>query len=137
MIIYQTLRKLHLWLGLILASILLMEAITGLILTEPGLIGQEKSPMHAGRPVADMIQGITPEGKDLPTPAQDQAQARATRPVNSAALGIVKGLHQGKIGNLDLKWIIDLAAIGLILLTLTGIYISIPLLKARTKKNNY
>lgn len=37
-------------------------------------------------------------------------------------------LHEGKVGSVTFKWIIDSTAIGLIVLTLTGIYLALPLL---------
>ena len=133
MLIYQTARKLHLWLGLILAIILLIEAIIGLILAEPRLVGQEKNQMPPVRQSTSQAQQTSPGDKGLLTHGQEQVQAN-TKPVVSGVFGIAKGLHQGKIGNLNLKWIIDLAAIGLIILTLTGIYLSIPFLKTQRKK---
>jgi len=133
LIIYRTARKLHLWLGLMLAIVLLSEATTGLILAEPGLVGQAKPEILASRPAANLAQGTIPEGKDLMSQGQEQIQTR-TKPVPSGVFGMAKGLHQGKIGNLNLKWIIDLTAIGLILLTLTGIYLSIPILRSQRKK---
>lgn len=121
---YQAVRKVHLWVGLILAVILLMEAITGLILAEPWMVGQEKT--H--RPPADfrsnIEQGKTPgtEGSVGLPASQGNRNARG----EFSVFGFVKGLHQGKVGNLDLKWVIDLSAIGLVVLTLTGIYLSLP-----------
>lgn len=44
---------------------------------------------------------------------------------NFNPIDFAKGLHQGKIGNLDLKWLVNLAGLGIIVLTLTGIYMSI------------
>ncbi|WP_169717822.1 hypothetical protein SPSIL_001980 [Sporomusa silvacetica DSM 10669] len=132
MIIYQTARKLHLYLGLILVIVLLSEAITGLILAEPGLVGQEKPPMPAVRQSSKLAQEIAPESKGLTSQSQDQLQSN-TKPVASGIFGITRGLHQEKIGNLDLKWIVDLAAIGLILLTLTGKYLLFPALRSRRK----
>jgi hypothetical protein len=42
-------------------------------------------------------------------------------------------VHEGKIGTINLKWVIDITAIGLIILTLTGIYLSVPFLRSRKK----
>jgi uncharacterized iron-regulated membrane protein len=42
-------------------------------------------------------------------------------------------VHEGKIGTVDLRWIIDITAIGLIILTLTGFYLSVPFLHSRRK----
>jgi hypothetical protein len=49
---------------------------------------------------------------------------------------LAKGLHQGRLGEWNIKWLIDLAAIGMIILTLTGIYIAIPLLRARIDRRD-
>jgi uncharacterized iron-regulated membrane protein len=44
-------------------------------------------------------------------------------------------IHEGIIGTTDFRWIIDITAIGIIVLTFTGIYLSIPLIK--NKKRGY
>lgn len=52
--------------------------------------------------------------------------------VNGASQGsfirTIKNLHQGMIGNTNVKWLLDLAAIAMILLTSTGIYLSCKVL---------
>lgn len=82
------------WIGLILTVILLSEAVTGLILAEPWMIGE--------------------------TEEEQSITKNRTRP---------RGLHEGKIGTFRIRWFIDLAAIGMILLTLSGIYLSVPILR--------
>jgi hypothetical protein len=62
-------------------------------------------------------------GAGGPGPGQGEA--------NSVA-GIIKGLHEGKIGNTNVKWLIDLTAIGMIFLTITGIILSIKTLRAQS-----
>lgn len=115
---YTAVRKIHLWVGLILAVFLLIEAITGLILAEPWLVGQSQmNPPHSiasGPNMAQRSDGIS----------------RSASP-----FGIAKQLHEGKINGLNFKWLIDLTAIGIILLTLTGVYLSISLLLMRNKRN--
>ncbi len=124
---YKVARKMHMWIGLILAVVLLIEAITGLILAEPWLVGREQQQMSpGGQPGITTDQGNNPRDKG--------AMVQGTKPTPTGAYGLAKGLHQGKIGNLDLKWVVDLSAIGLVILTITGIYISIPILKAQQKK---
>jgi hypothetical protein len=49
-------------------------------------------------------------------------------------MGIVRGLHEGRIGTTDIKWLIDLIAIAMMLLTGTGIYLSIKILGADKKR---
>lgn len=52
-------------------------------------------------------------------------------------MSIVRGLHEGSIGNLNIKWLIDLTAVAMIFLTGTGIYLSTKILAAgRKRKNN-
>jgi hypothetical protein len=118
--IYQAARKVHLWVGLLLSLVLLIEAVTGLILAEPGLWGQEKPrpPM-----AADELRSTSPPPTRL---------NQGTPPASGLTmLGLAKNLHQGRWGKWNAKWLVDLAAIGMILLTLTGIYIAIPLLRTR------
>ncbi|WP_416333989.1 PepSY-associated TM helix domain-containing protein [Anaerospora hongkongensis] len=114
---YIAVRKLHQWVGLILAVFLLIEAITGLILAEPWLVGQSRiNPPHS-------IEG-----------ASNMAQRSDGMSRSSSPLGIAKQLHEGKLNGLNFKWLIDLTAIGIILLTVTGIHLSISLLFIRNKQ---
>ncbi|MGA9173632.1 MAG: PepSY-associated TM helix domain-containing protein [Thermoactinomyces sp.] len=48
---------------------------------------------------------------------------------------IIRGLHEGHIGGLDLHNFIDITAVSLIILTITGIILSIKVLKAQAKRN--
>jgi hypothetical protein len=48
--------------------------------------------------------------------------------------GIIKGLHVGRLGNMDITWAIDAAAISIIFLTVSGIYLSIKILRADKKR---
>lgn len=60
---YTAVRKIHLWVGLILAVFLVIEAITGLILAEPWLVGQSQinSPhsIESGPNMAQRSTGIS------------------------------------------------------------------------------
>jgi len=49
-------------------------------------------------------------------------------------VGTIRSLHEGRIGNTDVKWLIDLAALAMIFLTSTGIYLSIKVLSAESKR---
>jgi len=49
-------------------------------------------------------------------------------------MGIIRGLHEGRIGNTNIKWLIDLIALAMIALTGTGIYLSIKVLRAESKR---
>lgn len=127
---YQSARKIHLLVGLILAAVILTEAVTGLILAEPWLVGQGQQ--QRSQLPYESEQSQTTGNKSL-TPGKQRA-ATASKPAPSSAFGLAKGLHQGKIGDLNLKWIVSITAIGLVILTLTGIYIAIPMLKPRRNR---
>lgn len=92
-------RALHLWLGIILAIFILVEAVTGLIQAEPWLIGADEAQLHDN---------------------------------HGSFAHFTNALHEGKIGSFTCKWIIDATALGLIVLTLTGIYLAWPLLRHKT-----
>lgn len=49
-------------------------------------------------------------------------------------MSTIKGLHEGRIGNTDVKWLIDLAAIAMIFLTGSGFYLSMKVLGADKKR---
>lgn len=49
-------------------------------------------------------------------------------------LGTIRGLHEGRIGNTNIKWLIDLTAIAMIFLTGSGIYLSLKVLSADRKR---
>lgn len=49
-------------------------------------------------------------------------------------MGIIKGLHEGRIGNTNIKWLIDLTAIAMIFLTGSGIYLSVKVLGVNKKR---
>ncbi len=46
----------------------------------------------------------------------------------------IRGLHEGRIGNTNIKWLIDLTAIAMIFLTGSGIYLSLKVLSADRKR---
>ena len=118
---YSAVRKIHLWVGLILAIVLLSEAVTGLVLSEHWIIGQSQDEP----PMSERAQST--EMKNAPPAKEGIRNADNAKPATSAfsALGFAKGLHQGRLGSLDLKWLVNLAALGIIVLTLTGVYLSI------------
>lgn len=125
-----TMRKVHLWLGLIVAIFLLIVAITGLILSEPGLIGAQARPDDH-----QVKQMVLPENSST---SQNVYVIRSESQLagDVSTLVFIKQLHQGIIYSKNFRWVIDLVAISIIALTLTGIYLSIPFLKVRFKKNN-
>jgi hypothetical protein len=48
--------------------------------------------------------------------------------------GFIKGLHQGQIGTMNIKWLIDLVAVAMMFLTGTGIYLSLRIIRGGKKK---
>lgn len=131
----KTARKIHLWVGLILATVLIIEAVTGIIMAEPWLVGQGKQQLPSGTQQSVIEQGKTPGSKEVVLPAEGRKIENSRQAANGLNIvGFAKGLHQGRIGSVDVKWVIDLAAIGLVILTVSGVYIAIPILRARSKK---
>ncbi|MBM7654381.1 PepSY-associated TM helix domain-containing protein [Neobacillus cucumis] len=53
---------------------------------------------------------------------------------STSLMGIIRGLHEGKIGTTDITWLIDLTAIAMIFLTGSGIYLSAKVLAADRKR---
>jgi hypothetical protein len=51
----------------------------------------------------------------------------------SSFVGFIHGLHEGRIGSTNVKWLADVAAVGLMILTLTGISLSIQTLRAQNR----
>ncbi|WP_066064940.1 PepSY-associated TM helix domain-containing protein [Neobacillus soli] len=49
-------------------------------------------------------------------------------------ISTIRGLHEGRIGNTEVKWFLDLVAIAMMFLTGTGIYLSIKVLGAERKR---
>jgi hypothetical protein len=131
-------RQLHLWIGLICSVFILFESITGLLLSEKWLIGAGETDMRPPGAISQSTNSMNP-------PAAGDQGAAGARQGNRPALngpgpgqdgansltGIIKGLHEGKIGNTNVKWLVDIAAISMIFLTITGIFLSIKTLRAQ------
>ena len=167
---FKKMRNLHLWIGLITSVLILVESITGLMLSNPQLMGmQAKSAiMERGSqsaPLTNQSSTFT-EGQtsvtsntqssassdtrtsDMQSSALQSSASQVGRPTrgsgpngevaakggaDNSLMGIVKGLHAGRLGNLDIKWLIDLSAISMIVLTVTGIYLSVKILRTKKK----
>lgn len=154
----KKIRRAHLWIGLIASVFLFMEAITGLIMMEPWLIGQSDN----NRPFADGqafqggnfnrgqgFQGNTGSdsglnsqngqgfqrrnGSGFPGGGFPNGRMRGERDSGSL-MGIIKGLHAGRLGNMDIGWLIDLAATSMIFLTGSGIFLSWKILSIEKKR---
>jgi hypothetical protein len=121
----KRMRQAHLWIGLITSIFLLMEAVTGLLLAEPWLIGQQERGEH---------REFLPPNSSAPEHFDNFQEGRQMREAVGQELslaGIIRGLHEGRLGSFNVKWVIDIAAVAIILLTLSGIYLSLRLLVAQ------
>ncbi len=127
----QTVRKLHLWLGLFFSAFLLVEAVTGLLLSEPWLLGenQPKMRVEAGKEQSGMPAVATGAGRQ-----KVQRQVRSSGGSSNSLYHTIKVLHTGNFAGMNLKWVADLTAIAIIVLTVTGVYFSVILLRAGNKK---
>lgn len=155
-------RRAHLWIGLIASILILMESITGLLMNEPWLIGQSQVEGTRGdfQP-GQFNQGAAPQGttsgsSQAAGQTGGQAQASGQTQMNGQTnangqfpgpggpggtgssqgsfMSTIKGLHEGRIGNTNVKWLIDLAAIAMIFLTGSGIYLSMKVLGTDKKR---
>ncbi|WP_251551505.1 PepSY-associated TM helix domain-containing protein [Neobacillus muris] len=164
-------RKVHLWIGLICSIFIFLESLTGLIMNEPWLIGQQTQTFERGNFQPGQFQGrqgITndsaqnsgqTEGQangstDGQTNGQMNGQTRGQFGMNGqfpaggergagftgeegssqSLMGIIRELHEGRIGTTNIKWLIDLVAVAMMILTGTGIYLSIKILGAERKR---
>lgn len=131
-------RQLHLWIGLITSLFILVEAITGLLLSEPWLIGQQSMERgHGMAAISTNYHETSGSSNSLPADQSQTSQKSSNlRPEGfgkeqSGIMGFVRQLHEGKIDGANLKVAVDLTAIGLIILTITGISMSIRVLRAQ------
>ncbi|MCS7461580.1 PepSY-associated TM helix domain-containing protein [Paenibacillus doosanensis] len=51
-------------------------------------------------------------------------------------VGFIHGLHEGRVGSVNVKWLADVTAVGLIILTVTGISLSLQTLRAQRRSRN-
>ncbi len=128
----RTTRTWHLWIGLIMSAFLLIDAGTGLILSEPWIIGYKKGKPAAAAPAPAAAVDKAPAGT---AGGELRPPAPAAGPTDKAAklYRFFKGLHQGRVGSVNLKWLADLIAVAVILLTLTGIWMAVIRLWARSR----
>jgi hypothetical protein len=121
----KRIRQAHLWIGLITSIFLLIEAVTGLLLAEPWLIGQQERGEH---------REVFSPNSSPPERFNNFQEGRQMREAGGQAwslVGIIRGLHEGRLGSFNVKWAVDIAAVAMILLTLSGIYLSLRLLAAQ------
>lgn len=125
-------RKIHLWIGLVTSLLLFLEAGTGLILMEPWLIGFEREEHdHRGE-----FHGTLSEKDEEIASSLSEFEDRFRGDDDFSAFRMIRGLHEGRIGDVDASLLIDLSAISILILTATGIYLSVKILVAERKRNN-
>lgn len=52
---------------------------------------------------------------------------------SNAFAAFVRGLHVGKIGEVNIKWVLDIVSISLLFLTGSGIYLSLKIIRAKKR----
>lgn len=129
-------RQIHLWIGLMCSVFILLQSVTGLLLLEPWLIGggeSERGEMSAAPTTATAAVSITTSADGAATafPGGGAPGERGGMEGGGNVTGFIKNLHEGKIGNADISWLLDIAAIGMIILTITGILLSVKTLKSQ------
>lgn len=160
----KKMRNVHLWIGLITSLFLFIEAGTGLLLTERWLMGSSSGHGHGHEhsgghgehlSMMDAVQKASNTGafamKDVRVvmnhgmyivKLNDEVGTTVTiapdgtvvsKEVNKFA-NFVRGLHVGQVGDMNIKWMLDVAAISILVLTGTGIYLSMKILRAQSKK---
>ncbi|ETI67120.1 PepSY-associated TM helix domain-containing protein [Neobacillus vireti] len=160
-------RRAHLWIGLIASVFIFIEALSGLLMNEPWLIGQSQPVIGGGNFQPGQFRqgmqdnfGASTGQTDGQAPNQGQSQWQGRANGNGqfqgrrgmdgngnfvtgfrregmgqgSALSIIRGLHEGRIGNTNIKWLIDLVALAMMFLTGTGIYLSLKVLGAERKR---
>jgi hypothetical protein len=145
-------RQLHLWIGLICSVFIFIEAFTGLFLLEPQLLGGSggqggfPQQMQQQRPQTPTTSGVdanaaspapranagggggAPNGFRGPGRGGDTGGAGGG---GAGAIGFIRNLHEGRIGSTNIKWVLDIVAIGMMILTITGIVMSTKTLAAQ------
>lgn len=115
----QAIRRIHLWVGVILSLVLLCEGLTGLVLTEPAIFGQSPQPSP------DMRQGQVQEEKRQVTAGESDFRKDPNEVRKNSNVLTARALHEGRFGSLNLRWLVALAGIGMAILSITGLYIAI------------
>lgn len=128
------------WIGLLSSIIILVESITGLLLAEPWLMGVEG---REGRPPQAVMenqtmttqpssnQAVQAEPAAIHSEQGEHGMQANGRREQGGIMSVVHQLHEGRIGSMDAKWLVDVSAIAMIVLTITGITLSIKTLRAQ------
>lgn len=175
----RKIRSLHLWIGLFTSLLILIEAVTGLLMLEPALMGagrpQGEQRVMINEPAAGQVSDMPPtdqsqagqqattdqsnsgQATGRPAPGQQQSgQQNTTDQTNTGQVqgrrgpggtgtgadgklnptgqgtsfaAFVKGLHSGRIGGTDISILLDIVAISLIFMTVTGMILTVKALK--------
>ncbi|WP_042357186.1 PepSY-associated TM helix domain-containing protein [Bacillus rubiinfantis] len=64
----------------------------------------------------------------------DRSGLKGDNEGSGSFMSIIKGLHEGRIGTTNIKWLIDLTAVAMIFLTGSGIYLSMKILRADKRR---
>lgn len=56
---------------------------------------------------------------------------------NQGFLGTIRNLHSGRIGTMNVKWLLDLVALAMMMMTGTGIYLSVKILRAESNQKKH
>jgi hypothetical protein len=124
----KKIRNLHLWIGLFTSLFILIEAVTGLLMVEPWLMG-------AGQPEAEQrVMHERPAQGEVAESTEASKQANPHGQGNSIT-AFVKNLHAGRVGSADVSVLLDIVALGLIFMTVTGIVLTVKALKRQRPKH--
>lgn len=157
-------RKAHLWIGLIASVFIFVEALTGLLMNEPWLVGQSQvEGMKGNFQPGQFNQFRNNQGFDNGQASGSQGQngfngnrqwqggngnngnGQFGRRFNGnfdpsqlrqsqGIMGTIRSLHEGRLGTINVKWFLDLVALAMMALTGTGIYLSAKVLGAERKR---
>jgi hypothetical protein len=134
-------RQLHLWIGLISSVFILIQAVTGLLLSEPWLIGAQPREEMKGVPMGGPANTVNRASiRENQVARNSMPAGNDVKPVSgperngSDLAGWIRSLHEGKWGGANMKIFVDITAVSLIILTVTGIVLSIRELRALRKK---
>lgn len=149
---FRKFRQAHLWIGLISSILLFIEAGTGLLLMEPWMLGGsserhnsflDRSSFNQTGDNGGIQGGIQNETPNSPGDTNNNGgnlRERVRFPggafdgrFENSLLFIVRGIHSGHIGKVDIRWLIDLSAVSILFLTATGIYLSLKIIRAQRK----
>jgi len=125
----KKIRSLHLWIGLFTSLFILIEAVTGLLMLEPWLMGASQPAAEQRVMLEKTAQGEMPEKAGAAregTEAERQFKPSGQR---NSVTDFVKSLHAGRVGGTDVSVLLDIVALGLIFMTVTGMILTVKALK--------